>query len=266
MSDKVTILDFRRKKDRGEKITILTAADFPMASIIDKAGVDAVLVGDSLAMVTLGYDSTVSVTMDEMLHHAKAVRRGVKRAFLIGDMPFMSYQAEDADAVRNAGRFIQEAGCQAVKLEGGKEVVSRAKAIINAGIPVMGHVGLTPQSAEKLGGFKVQGKDAASAARITEEALELEKAGCFAIVLECLPKELARDITKKLSIPTISCGSGVHCDGQVLVTHDIVGYFEKFMPKFVKQYANVGEAIAKAAADYKREVESGTFPDDAHSF
>ena len=265
-NDKVTILDFKRKKKSGEKITMLTASDYPMAALLDKAGVDSFLVGDSLAMVALGHDSTVQVTMDEMIHHAKAVRRGVKRAFLIGDMPFMSYQADDADAVRNAGRFLKEAGCEAVKLEGGQEVLSRVKAIIDAGIPVLGHVGLTPQCVSKLGGYKVQGKDAESSARLAGDALALEKAGCFAIVIECVPKDLAREITKKLSIPTIGCGAGVHCDGQVLVTHDIIGYFDRFSPKFVKQYAKVGDAIAKAAAEFKSETESGKFPDDEHSF
>jgi 3-methyl-2-oxobutanoate hydroxymethyltransferase len=266
MADKVTILDFKRKKERGEKITMLTASDYPMAVLLDKAGIDSVLVGDSLAMVALGYGSTVQLTMDEMIHHAKAVRRGVKRAFLIGDMPFMSYQADDADAVRNAGRFLKEAGCEAVKMEGGQDVQSRVKAIVAAGIPVLGHVGLTPQCVSKLGGYKVQGRDSESAARLIEDAVALEKAGCFAVVLECVPKDLAREITKKLSIPTISCGAGVHCDGQVLVTHDIIGYYDRFTPKFAKQYAKVGEVIAKAVAEFKSETEAGKFPDDEHSF
>ncbi len=265
-NDKITIHDFKRKKERGEKITMLTACDYPMASIIDKAGVDAVLVGDSLGMVALGYDSTVSVTMDEMIHHAKAVRRGVRRAFFIGDMPFMSYQASDADAIKNAGRFVKESGCEAVKVEGGSEVVPRVKAILGAGIPVLGHIGLTPQSAVKLGGYKVQGKDKESAARLLDDAASLEKAGCFAVVLECVPKDLALKITEKLSIPTISIGAGIHCDGQVLVTHDMVGYFDRFTPKFVKQYARVNDAIAGAVAEFKKEVESGVFPDDEHSF
>jgi 3-methyl-2-oxobutanoate hydroxymethyltransferase len=264
--NKITILDFKRKKEAGEKITMLTAYDYPMARIIDRAGVDSILVGDSVGMVVLGYENTVSVTMDEMIHHAKAVRKGTSRAFLIGDMPFMSYQASDEDAVRNAGRFVQEAGCEAVKIEGGKEALPRIKAIIDAGIPVLGHIGLTPQSSSKLGGYRVQGKDADSAAILAEDALLLEKGGCFAVILECIPKELAKKISQKLRVPAIGIGAGAHCDGQVLVTHDIVGYFDKFVPKFVKQYAKVSETIGEAIAAFKRETESGQFPDDEHSF
>jgi 3-methyl-2-oxobutanoate hydroxymethyltransferase len=264
--NKITILDFKRKKGSGERITMLTAYDYPMASIIDKAGIDAVLVGDSVGMVMLGYDNTVSVTMDEMIHHSKAVRKGTRRAFLIGDMPFMSYQVSDEEAVRNAGRFVQEAGCEAVKIEGGKEICPRVEAIVKAGIPVLGHIGLTPQSASKLGGYKVQGKDADSARGLIEAALELEKAGCFAVILECVPKELAEKITHKLHIPAIGIGAGAGCDGQVLVTHDIIGYFDKFVPKFVKQYAKVKDVIGEAVAAFKRETESGEFPGDEHSF
>jgi 3-methyl-2-oxobutanoate hydroxymethyltransferase len=264
--DKVTVLDFKRKKEDGEKITMLTAYDYPTAGIIDAAGIDAILVGDSVGMVMLGYDNTVSVTMDEMIHHAKAARRGIKRSFLIGDMPFMSYQVCSEDAVRNAGRFVQEAGCEAVKIEGAREVLPRIEAIIAAGIPVLGHIGLTPQSASKLGGYRVQGKDADSAAMLMEDALRLEKAGCFAIILECVPKELANRITKKLRVPTIGIGAGANCDGQVLVIHDIIGYFDKFVPKFVKRYANVSKAIGEAVAAFKRETETGVFPDDDHSF
>jgi 3-methyl-2-oxobutanoate hydroxymethyltransferase len=264
--EKITILDFKRKKEAGEKITMLTAYDYPIARIIDSAGVDAILVGDSVGMVMLGYTDTVSVTMDEMIYHSKAVRKGTKRAFLIGDMPFMSYQASDEDAVRNAGRFVQEAGCEAVKLEGGREILPRVKAITTAGIPVMGHIGLTPQSASKLGGYKVQGKSSDSAAALLEDALELEKAGCFAVILECVPKPLAEKITQKLNIPTIGIGAGVHCDGQVLVTYDAIGYFDKFTPKFVKKYTDVSKAIGEAIWAFKRETESGVFPDDEHSF
>lgn len=263
---KFTVLDFKRKKESGEKITMLTAYDYPMAKLVDSAGIDAVLVGDSVGMVVLGYDSTVRVTMEEMLHHSKAVRRGVERAFLIGDMPFMSYQVSDEDAVRNAGAFVKEAGCDAVKVEGGKEVSSRVVAMIDAGIPVLGHIGLTPQSATKLGGYKVQGRDAAAAKKLINDAMALQDAGCFAIVLECLPRDLARKITRKLSIPTIGIGAGKECDGQVLVTHDIVGYFDRFVPKFVKQYTRINGAIQEAIRGFKSETESGDFPDDEHSF
>ncbi|MFH1665181.1 MAG: 3-methyl-2-oxobutanoate hydroxymethyltransferase [Candidatus Omnitrophota bacterium] len=265
-ADKVTILDFKRKKSSGEKITMLTAYDCPMAGLVDSAGVDAVLVGDSVGMVVLGYDSTVPVTMDEMIHHSKAVRRGVKRAFLIGDMPFMSYQVSDEDAVRNACRFLKEAGCDAVKIEGGKEAAPRIKAVSSAGIPVLGHIGLTPQSMSKLGGYKVQGRDAESASRLLSDALFLEEVGCFALVLECVPKTLAEKITAKLGIPTIGIGAGARCDGQVLVINDIIGHFRKFVPKFVKQYAGIDDTILKAIKAFKEDVESGAFPGDEHSF
>ncbi len=267
MSDKkFTVLDFKRKKENGEKITMLTAYDCPTAELLDDVGIDAVLVGDSVGMVLLGYDSTVNVTMDEMIHHAKAVRRGVKNAFLIADMPFMSYQAGDDDATRNAGRFLKEAGCEAVKIEGGQEVAARIKAINNAGISVLGHIGLTPQSAHKLGGYKLQGTDPESAERLIQDAVCLEENGCFGVVLECVPGVLAKEITEKLSIPTIGIGAGVNCDGQVLVTHDLVGFFDKFVPKFVKQYARIGPTIKKAIESFKNETEAGKFPDDEHSY
>lgn len=266
VGSKVTILDFGKKKRSGEKITMLTAYDYPMARIIDQSGVDAVLVGDSVGMVMLGYDSTSRVTMREMIHHAMSVRRGVTRAFVIGDMPFMSYQTSDADAVRNAGRFVKQAGCDAVKVEGGREVSSRVSSINQAGIPVVGHIGLTPQSAVKLGGYRVQGRGEDSAARLIDDAAHLEKAGCFALILECLPVDLARKITERAGIPTIGIGAGPHCDGQVLVTHDIIGYFDRFLPKFVKRYANVGETIKEAVLAFRKETESGVFPDDEHSF
>ena len=263
---KVTIPDLQNKKREGKKITMLTAYDYPMARLVDEAGIDSILVGDSLGMVVLGYESTVPVTMDEMIHHAKAVRRGTKYAFLIGDMPFMSYQISKEEAVRNAGRFMKEALCDAVKLEGGDEVMDVTKAIINAGIPVLGHLGLTPQTASKLGGFKVQGKDAKAAAKILDQALKLEKCGCFGIVLECVPDRVAKLITEKLTIPTISCGGGPFCDGQVLVTNDMVGLFDRFVPKFVKQYVKLAPAILEGFKKYKDEVEKGLFPDEAHSF
>ena len=237
-----------------------------MARLVDSAGIDAVLVGDSAGMVVLGYDSTISVTMDEMIHHSSAVRRGIKRAFLIGDMPFMSYQASDEDAVRNAGRFVKEAGCEAVKVEGGREVCPRVKAIVDAGIPVLGHIGLTPQSVNKLGGYRVQGRRPAAAKKLIDDAIRLEKAGCFAIVLECVPGKLAKRITGKLGIPTIGIGAGKHCDGQVLVTNDLLGLFPKFIPRFVKQYANLYPAIEEAIKNYQKEVDSGEFPTTEHSF
>ncbi|MBU1894744.1 MAG: 3-methyl-2-oxobutanoate hydroxymethyltransferase [Candidatus Omnitrophica bacterium] len=263
---KFTVLDFQRKKYEDKPITMLTAYDCTMARIIDSAGIDAILVGDSLGMVVVGYESTIPVTMDEMLHHAKAVKRGITKAFLIGDMPFMSYQISNEDAVRNAGRFVKEAGCEAVKIEGGKEIIPRIKAIIDAGIPVLAHIGLTPQSVSKLGGYKVQGKTAESAAKLIADAASLEKAGCFAIVLECVPAQLASKITNKLNIPTISIGAGKECSGQVLVTNDIVGYFDKFVPKFVKQYVKIHDSISKAVSSFKEDVESRSFPDEEHSF
>ena len=264
--DKVTIHDFKRKKEAGEKITMLTAYDYPMARLVDASGIDAILVGDSVGMVLLGYDSTTCVTMDEMIHHSKAARRGTERAFLIGDMPFMSYQASSEEAVRNAGRFVKEAGCEAVKVEGGEEITPRIKAITSSGIPVLGHIGLTPQSVNKLGGYRVQGRDTDSAARIITDALALEKAGCFGVVLECVPRDLAKKVTEKLKVPTIGIGAGKFCDGQVLVSNDIVGYFDKFVPKFVKQYANINSTIKEAIETFKNETTQGAFPDDDHSF
>jgi 3-methyl-2-oxobutanoate hydroxymethyltransferase len=264
---KVTINDFLNKKKDGRKITMLTAYDYPVAKLVDEAGIDAVLVGDSLAMVVLGYDSTTPVTMDEMIHHAKAVRRAVKYAFLIGDMPFMSFQVSEEEALRNAGRFVKEAGCDAVKLETAEpRVLKITKAIIEAGIPVLGHLGLTPQSAVKLGGFKVQGKDAAAAKKIIDSAAALQEAGCFAIVLECIPAKVTRMITEKLSIPTIGIGAGADCDGQVLVINDMIGLFERFLPKFVKQYARLAPQILEAVKKYKQDVESGAFPSAEHTF
>lgn len=264
--NKFTILDFQKKKNSGEKISMLTAYDYSMAKLIDECGIDAVLVGDSVGMVMLGYDSTIPVTMDEMIHHAKAVRRGLKRAFLIGDMPFMSYQENEEDAVKNAGRFVKEAGCEAVKLEGGREFSSRIEAIIAAGIPVVGHIGLTPQSVNKLGGYRVQGKDEEAASRLLADAQILERSGCSVLILECVPRDLAGRITKELKIPTIGIGAGDQCDGQVLVVNDMVGSFDRFVPKFVKQYANVSSVMMDAVRQFKKEVESGDFPSSEHSF
>ena len=266
MDKKMTIQDFIMMKENGEKISMLTAYDASFASLIDATGIEIILVGDSLGNVLLGYDSTVPVTMEEMLHHCKAVRRGTSKAFLVGDMPFMSYQVTQSESVANAGRFLKEAGCDAVKLEGGTEVCDTVKAIVRAGIPVMGHIGLTPQTASQLGGYKVQGRDADSARILLQSARDLEQAGAFSLVLECIPAQLSEAIAKTISIPTIGIGAGKHCDGQVLVTHDMVGMFEKFIPSFVKQYAHLASQIREAIATYKKEVKSGSFPDEEHSF
>lgn len=262
---KVTTLTFRQKKERGEPITMLTAYDYPTAMAIDKAGIDSILVGDSLAMVVLGYENTLPVTMEEMLHHARAVARGAKTALLIGDMPFMSYQVSVEEAVRNAGRFIQQANMDAVKLEGGRERANAVRAIVGAGIPVMGHLGLTPQSVHQLGGFRAQGKTASAAKRLLEDAQILEEAGAFSIVLESVPARLGELISKKISIPTIGIGAGLGCDGQVLVTHDLLGLFDRFTPKFVKKYANLHEAMNKAFAEYIDDVETKKFPAPEHT-
>lgn len=263
---KITIAMLHEKKKKGEKITMLTAYDYPTAQLVDRAGIDTILVGDSLGMVVLGYESTVPVTMDEMIHHCKAVTRGVKRSFVIGDMPFMSYHVGTERAVENAGRFLKEAGCDAVKLEGGSEMAPVVKAIVDMGIPVCAHIGLTPQTASKLSGFKVQGKDAESAKDLIRSAMDLEKAGAFMVVIECVPDVLAARITRELKIPTIGIGAGKDCDGQVLVYHDLVGLFERFTPKFVKQYIKLAPKITEALVQYKKEVEQGLFPAPEHTF
>ena len=244
---------------------MLTAYDYPTALSMDAAGVDAILVGDSLGMVVLGYPNTLPVTMEEMLHHCRAVSRGAKNSLLIGDMPFMSYQAEVNDAVRNAGRFLQQAGMDAVKLEGGRERVDAVRAIVGAGIPVMGHLGLTPQSVNQLGGFRPQGKTASAAKKLLEDALLLEEAGCFSLVLESVPARLAEFISQKISIPTIGIGAGVGCDGQVLVTHDLLGLFDRFTPKFVKKYADFHGEMKRAFGEYLAEVQARQFPAAEHS-
>lgn len=261
---KVTTLTFRQKKERGEPITMLTAYDYPTALAVDHAGVDSILVGDSLAMVVLGYENTLSVTMEDMLHHARAVARGAKSALLIGDMPFMSYQVSVEEATRNAGRFLQQGAMDAVKLEGGRARVDAIRSITGAGIPVMGHLGLTPQSINQLGGFRAQGKTAVAAKRLVEDALLLEEAGAFSIVLESVPARLAELISKKLSIPTIGIGAGIGCDGQVLVTHDLLGLFDRFTPKFVKKYANFHQEMHRAFAEYIDDVETKRFPAQEH--
>ena len=262
---KVTTLTFRQKKERGEPITMLTAYDYPTALAMDKAGIDSILVGDSLAMVVLGYENTLPVSMEEMLHHARAVSRGAKNALLIGDMPFMSYQVSAEEAVRNAGRFLQQGGMDAVKLEGGRERVEAVRTISGAGIPVMGHLGLTPQSVHQLGGFRVQGKTASAAMRLLEDAQILEDAGCFSLVLESVPARLAETISKRISIPTIGIGAGAGCDGQVLVTHDLLGLFDRFTPKFVKKYANFHAEMNRAFAEYIDDVETKRFPAGEHT-
>jgi 3-methyl-2-oxobutanoate hydroxymethyltransferase len=253
-------------KKKKQKVAMLTAYDYPTAAILDEAGIDILLVGDSLGMVVLGYDSTLPVTMEDMIHHTKAVCRGAKRAMVLGDMPFMSYQASVDEAVRNAGRFLQEAGAHGVKLEGGREVAEVTRRIASAGIPVMAHLGLTPQSVHQLGGYKVQGKGDTAARRMIEDARILEEAGAFSVVLECVPVQLAREITESLAISTIGIGAGVHCDGQVLVVNDMLGTFERFTPKFVKKYANLSLQTKEAVRQYCDEVRTGAFPDDAHSF
>ena len=262
---KTTIAELLKRKEQGQKIAMLTAYDYSMARLVDEAGVDVVLVGDSLGMVVLGYETTTPVTMDEMLHHAKAVRRGVSRALLVGDMPFLAIRGTPAEAVKHAARFIQEAGCDAVKVEWKPGIEDLAKAVLDAGIPVMGHVGLTPQTASGEGGFGIRGRDAESAARILAQALALEEVGCFAMVLECIPDQLAEDITRRLRIPTLGIGSGPHCDGQVLVSYDLLGLFERFRPRFVKRYAELGEAVRQAVRAYAQDIRCGQFPGPEHT-
>lgn len=263
---KLTIPDIKARKREGKKLSMLTAYDYPWARMIDQAGIDIALVGDSLAMVVLGHPNTVSVTMDEMLHHTRAVVRGVEHALVVGDMPFGSYNCSIPDAIQNGNRFLKEAGADAVKLEGGLVMADTIAAMVEGGIPVMGHIGLTPQTATSLGGFKVQGKSAEAAKKLIDDALALEDAGCFSMVLEAIPSPIAAKITAAVKIPTIGIGAGRDCDGQVLVTHDMVGLFDGFTPKFVKQYTQVRQPVVDALQEYKNEVEAGTFPEDQHSF
>jgi len=259
------VSDIKALKGR-RKITMLTAYDYPMASAVEKAGIDVILVGDSLANVVLGLDSTKEVTMDQMVYHAKAVRRGAKNTFIVGDMPFEAYQKDVNDAAKNARRFISEAGCDAVKLEWFGQALEAVSAVVRDGISVMGHIGLTPQTADELGGFKVQGKDAGAAKRLIEQARQFEEAGCFCILLECVPDRVAEMITKRAKVPTIGIGAGPYCDGQVLVTHDMLGLFDRYTPKFVKKYASLSDDMTKAFEEYKKDVAMGRFPDEAHSF
>ncbi len=263
---RVTIDQIKQMKPKGEKITMLTAYDYSTARIIDEVGIPLILVGDSLGMVVLGYESTIPVTIDEMLHHTKAVVRGTRQTMVIGDMPFMTYHVSIEDALRNAARFIQEAGAQAVKLEGGVTVAEKVRRVVDCGIPVMGHIGLTPQSIHQLGGYRVQGKTPEAAARLLEDARVLEQAGAFAIVLETVPAPLAALITKSVSIPTIGIGAGIGCDGQVQVINDILGSFTDFVPRHAKQYAKLAEIIRAAITEYDREVKGGSFPTEEQSF
>lgn len=263
---KNTVTTFRQAKQKKQKLTMLTAYDYSTAKLMDEAGIDAILVGDSLGMVILGYPDTLSVTMDDMLHHTKAVARGVKDALVVSDMPFLSYQTSVYDAVCNAGRLIQEGRAHAVKLEGGAAVCPQISAIVQASIPVVAHLGLTPQSVNAFGGFKVQGTDTAAAKKLLSDAFAVQEAGAFAVVLECVPAELAMRISESLSIPTIGIGAGNGCDGQVLVYQDMLGMYAGFTPKFVKRYANAGDMMKEAFSQYIAEVQSGSFPDAAHSF
>jgi 3-methyl-2-oxobutanoate hydroxymethyltransferase len=260
-----TIGQIREMKEKGKIIPMLTAYDYATAKMIDEAGVPLILVGDSLGMVVLGYESTIPVTIEEMLHHTKAVVRGTKRALVVGDMPFMTYHTSIGEALRNAGRFIQEAGAQAVKLEGGEAMAEVVHRVVQCGIPVMGHIGLTPQSVHQLSGFRVQGKTPEAAVRLVNDARALADAGVFSIVLEAIPTELARLITRKVSVPTIGIGAGPYCDGQVQVISDILGLFTDFVPKHAKQYARLADLIRKAVAEYVSEVEGGSFPTEKQS-
>ena len=262
---RTTINQIKEMKQKGEKIATLTAYDYSTARIVDDAGIPLILVGDSLGMVVLGYESTIPVTMEDMLHHTKAVVRGAKRALVVGDMPFMTYHVSMEDALRNAARFIQEAGSQAVKLEGGVAVSEKVRRIVQCGIPVMGHIGLTPQSVNQLGGFKVQGKTPEAAIALLKDAQALEEAGAFAIVLEAVPAQLATLITSKLSIPTIGIGAGAGCDGQVQVINDLLGSFADFVPRHAKQYVKLTDIIHNAVTEYHKEVKAGSFPTDKQS-
>lgn len=263
---KKTVSTFQAAKQNGEKLTMLTAYDYSTAKLIDEAGIDSILVGDSLGNVILGYEDTISVTMEDMIHHGAAVARGAKEALVVIDMPFMSYQASAYDAVVNAGRLMKEGRAGAIKLEGGATVCPQIKAITDAGIPVVAHLGLTPQSVNAFGGYKVQGKSEAAAKKLLEDALAVQEAGAFAVVLECVPSKLATVISKKLDIPTIGIGAGNGCDGQVLVYQDMLGMFSDFIPKFVKQFANVGSVMKEAFANYKKEVSENTFPSEEHGY
>lgn len=263
---KITIPQFKEMKQQGKKIKMVTAYDYLLASVIDKSPIETILVGDSLGMVVLGYESTVSVTMEDMLHHIKPVVKGAPNTLIIADMPFGSYNVSISEAIANANRMMKEGGADCIKLEGGAVVVETVRSIVNAGIPVMAHIGLTPQTVSQLGGFKVQGKDAEAALKLLEDAQKLEEAGAFAIVAECVPAPVAKLLAEKLSIPVIGIGAGADCDGQVLVAQDMLGMFDRFVPKFVKQYANLNGMIVDALQEYAKEVDKGIFPGPEHSF
>lgn len=265
MDEKITPRRIRKMKNKGEKITMLTAYDYPTAKILEETGIDVVLVGDSVGNTVLGYENTIPVTMEEILHHTKAVSRGLENSLLIGDMPFLSYQTSVEEAVQNAGRFIKEAGAEAVKVEGGSEFLEQIKKIIDAGVPVLGHLGLTPQRIHQFGGYQPRGRSFEEAKKIYDNAQKLEEAGVFSIVLESIPSELGKKITEKIDIPTIGIGAGPHCDGQVLVFHDLLGWTE-FSPKFLKKYADLIPIIKEAVSEYKEEVMSGKFPTSEHSY
>ncbi len=266
MEQRVSITKLKAMKKHGERIAMLTAYDYPGARLVEEAGVPIILVGDSLAMVVLGYDTTIPVTMEEMLHHVKAVVRGPHRAHIVADMPFMSFQADPQEALRNAGRMLKEGGAQSVKLEGGQHVAETVRILVSSGIPVMGHLGLTPQSVNQFGGYKVQGKTQAGAEKLVDDAVALEQAGAYAMVLETIPAQLAQVITERVSIPTIGIGAGPHCDGQVQVFHDMLGLFEDFVPRHAKRYAEVGEVVKQAVAQYVAEVQESAFPTERESF
>ena len=263
---KNTVLTLKQQKENGDKITMLTAYDYSTAKLMEEAGINTILVGDSLGMVMLGYEDTIPVTMEDMIHHTRAVTRATKDTFVIGDMPFMSYHVSTEQAVTNAGRLMKEGGCQAVKLEGGAKVCEQIRAIVNAQIPVCAHIGLTPQSVNAFGGFKVQGKTEEAARQVIEDAKAVEAAGAFMVVLECVPEKLAKLISETISIPTIGIGAGAGCDGQVLVYQDMLNLYGGFKPKFVKHFANLGELMKEAFAEYSREVKAGTFPAEEHTF
>lgn len=263
---KITITRLKKMKEEGRKIVMLTCYDYPTALVMNEVGIDILLVGDSLGMVVLGYEDTLPVTMEDMIRYTQAVARGNKSSLLVADMPFLSYEVSKEEAIKNAGRLIKEAGAQAVKTEGGKEMAGIVKAMVDVKIPVMGHIGLTPQSVHKLGGFKVQGKTARQVEKLLEAALALEEAGAFSIVLECVPAEVARMITERIKVPTIGIGAGPYCDGQVLVTHDLLGLFDRFTPKFVKQYADLRKTLMEAFTKFKEEVQGEEFPSQEHSF
>lgn len=266
MERRVSITKLKAMKKRGERFAMLTAYDYPSARLVEEAGVPIILVGDTLGMVVLGYDTTIPVTMDEMLHHVKAVVRGTRKAHVVADMPFMSFQAGPQDALRNAGRMLKEGGAQSVKLEGGRRVADTISLLVSSGIPVMGHIGLTPQSVNQLGGYKVQGKTPAAAVKLINDAAALEQAGAYAIVLETIPAQLGEVISRKVSVPTIGIGAGPHCDGQVQVFHDLLGLFDEFVPKHAKRYAQLGEVIKEAVGRYLTEVKDGAFPTERESF